>query len=282
MSDPQRDDPSNLPIGESGVDHDVKIDQLLLAGLDYYFKGQYQRAISVWTRVRFLDRGHATVHAYIERARAALAEHQRESDELLHNGVAAFNRGDVGEARELLMSTVERGGPGDEALAFLDRLRRLEATVQSPSEPVARRQSARRAQRPHRAPARGAVVRSARVWPVVLLLGVVAGGLYLAASWDRAESLLFLDRIRPQSEVVSGQEERLPLPAASEGALSRARVLFEQGQLREALRALDAVKLGDPLKSEADLLRSTVQQTLLAGSAEPSAEAEGDEVAAQR
>ena len=125
MSDPRRDDPSNLPLGESGIDHDVKIDQLLLAGLDYYFKGQYQRAISVWSRVWFLDRGHARARAYIERARAALAEHQRESDELLHNGVAAFDRGDVGEARELLMSAVERGDPGNEALAFLDRLRRL-------------------------------------------------------------------------------------------------------------------------------------------------------------
>ena len=110
----------------------------------------------------------------------------------------------------------------------------------------------------------------------------MAGGLYLAASWDRVESLLFLDRIQPQSEVVSAQEERLPLPSASEGALSRARVLFEQGRLRETLRALDAVRLGDPLKSEADLLRSTVQQTLLAGSAEPSTEVEGDGVAAQR
>ena len=282
MFDPDRDDASSLPRSESGIGSDVKVDQLLLAGLDYYFKAQYERAISVWTRVQFLDRGNARARAYVERARAALAERQRESDELLHTGVAAFNRGDVGAARELLTSAVERGDPDGEAIAFLDRLRRLDAAAGIPAEPVSRSRSVRRARRAPTATARGPAVRSARVWPIVLLLGVGAGGLYLAASWDRVESVLLLDRIQPRSGVVSGQDELLPVPSASEVALSRARVLFEQGQLRDTLRALDAVKLGDPLKSEADLLRATVQRTLLAGSGKPSTEVEDDGVADQR
>lgn len=282
MFDPDRDDASSLPHSESGIDSDVKIEQLLLAGLDYYFKAQYERAISVWTCVQFLDQGHARARAYIERARTALAERQRESDELLHTGVAAFNRGDVGAARELLTSAVERGDPHDEALAFLDRLRRLDVVTGTPAEPVSRSRSVRRARRAPTATARGAAVRFVRVWPVVLLLGVGAGGLYLAASWDRVESVLLLDRIQPRSEVVSAQDELLPVPSASEVALSRARVLFEQGQLRDTLRALDAVKTGDPLKSETGLLRSTVQRALLAGSGESSTEAEGKGVMAQR
>src|SRR5262249_32709625 len=56
------------------------IEQLLLAGLDHYFIGQYEQAIHVWTRVFFLDRGHARARAYIERARCALAERQREAE----------------------------------------------------------------------------------------------------------------------------------------------------------------------------------------------------------
>ena len=282
MLDPDRDDASSLPRGESGVDSDVKIEQLLLAGLDHYFKAQYERAISVWTRVQFLDRGHARARAYIERARAALAERERESDELFHTGVAAFSRGNIGAARELLTSAVERGDPHDEALAFLDRLKRLDVAAGTPAEPVSRSRSVRRAGRAPTATARGAAVRFVRVWPIVLLLGVGAGGLYLAASWDRVESVLLLDRIQPRSGVVSGQDELLPVPPASEVALSRARVFFEQGQLRDTLRALDVVKPGDPLKSEADLLRSTVQRALLAGSEEPSTEVEGDGVATQR
>ena len=50
----------------------------------------YEHAINVWTRALFLDRSHARARAYIERARSALAERQRESEELLQNGVAAF------------------------------------------------------------------------------------------------------------------------------------------------------------------------------------------------
>ena len=59
----------------------------------------YDLAINVWTRALFLDRGHARARAYIERARSAIAERQREGEELLHTGVAAFERGDGAAAR---------------------------------------------------------------------------------------------------------------------------------------------------------------------------------------
>ena len=106
-------------------DRDARVEDLLLAGLDHYFVGQYELAINVWTRVLFIDRGHARARAYIERARGALAERQREAEELLHSGAAAFNRGDVDAARELLTTAVERGAGNEEALALLDRLDRL-------------------------------------------------------------------------------------------------------------------------------------------------------------
>ena len=113
--------------------------------------------------------------------------------------------------------------------------------------------------------------------PIVLLLGVVAGGVY--GSWDRLEAVLRSDRVQPRGAVVPSWEEPLPVPAASESALSRARALFEEGQLREALRALNGVKPGDSLRSEADLLRSAVQRALLAGSVEPAHEVGVDRVA---
>ena len=64
--------------------------------------------------------------------------------------------------------------------------------------------------------------------------------------------------------------------------MSRARALLEEGQLREALRALNGVKPGDALRSEADLLRSAVQRALLAGSGEPADEVEVDRVPGER
>jgi len=83
MADPLREHESS----------ESRIEELLLAGLDHYFNGQHELAISVWTRVLFLDRTHARARAYIERARGAIAERQREGEELLQTGAAAFTRG---------------------------------------------------------------------------------------------------------------------------------------------------------------------------------------------
>src|SRR5215212_7011173 len=139
MSDPLRTDGSRAHDAEAGPDRDAKIEQLLLVGLDHYFAGRYEHAINVWTRALFLDRSHPRARAYIERARSALAEGQRESEELLQNGVAAFHRGDGDEARRLLRSAIDRGAPSEEALALLDRLDRADMAVPAPVlEPLPR------------------------------------------------------------------------------------------------------------------------------------------------
>src|SRR5687768_6852587 len=123
MSDPL----TTEPVRESGpsgdADREARIEQLLLSGLDHYFAGQYERAISVWTRVVFLERHHDRARAYIERARSALAEHQRESEELLHTGVDAYNAGEVEKARDFLTRAADQGS--DTAHVFLDRLNRM-------------------------------------------------------------------------------------------------------------------------------------------------------------
>ena len=90
MTDPLRTD--HLP--EAGDvperERDARVEDLLLTGLDHYFVGQHELAISVWTRVLFLDRGHARAKAYIDRARSAIAERQREGEELLQTGAAGI------------------------------------------------------------------------------------------------------------------------------------------------------------------------------------------------
>src|ERR671919_3248993 len=113
MSDPLRTDLARAADALSGHERDARVEQLLLQGLDHYFIGAYDSAIHVWTRVLFLDRGHDRARAYIERARGAQAERQRESEELLHRGVAAFQSGDLNDARALLTRAIEEGGPTD-------------------------------------------------------------------------------------------------------------------------------------------------------------------------
>src|SRR5256714_7846780 len=118
MVDPLREeDPGS-------ISRESRIEEMLLVGLDHYFSGQHELAISVWTRVLFLDRSHARARAYIERARGAIAERHREGEELLQTGAAAFARGDTDDARQLLMSAAERGARPEEALALLERLQR--------------------------------------------------------------------------------------------------------------------------------------------------------------
>src|SRR3954469_22844518 len=136
MSDPLRLDGSRAHADvASGSDRDAKIEQLLLVGLDHYFAASYELAINVWTRALFLDRSHARARAYIERARSALAERQRASEELLQNGVAAFDRGDGDEARRLLQAAIDGGAPTEEALAVLERINRVETAAGRASAP---------------------------------------------------------------------------------------------------------------------------------------------------
>jgi len=136
MSDTLPEDGGRTPDDGSDGDRAAKIEQLLLAGLDHYFAGQYEQAINVWTRAFFFDRDHPRARAYIERARSALAERQRESEELLQQGVAAFHRGEADEARRLLAAALDRGAPADEALVILSRLDRLELGGGQPAEPL--------------------------------------------------------------------------------------------------------------------------------------------------
>jgi len=251
------------PTSSEGADRDrdARVEELLLAGLDHYFSGQHDLAVNVWTRVLFLDRGHARAKAYIERARSAIAERQREGEELLHTGVAAFQRGDQAAARALLKSAVERGAGGEEAMALLQRLDRL--------EPAALQAGA--AVRPAPRPGRDVVVATAEsggrtrlAWIVTgIVAGVLLAALTLVSIGDRGAQWLGLARTAPPP-VPTRAEEPLPIPTVSQLSIARARALHARGHLREALRALEPIARGDRFRAEADDLRGRIQQELLA------------------
>jgi hypothetical protein len=263
MSDPLRTDGSRAFAAASEADRDAKIEQLLLAGLDHYFAAQYDYAISVWTRVLFLDRSHARARAYIERARSALAERQRESEELLQSGVAAFQRGDGGEARRLVQAAIDGGAPTDEALAILDRLNRLDTSpaVDPPS--------------PSRRARRGVVPSAVKLpapWSaltisLMFVLAMAAAGAYSAVVWGPLDWRAMLPLQRPPARAAGAAVAREPgvaPPRRGELALTRARALAADGHLRDALTTLDLVRPTDPQKAEADRLRGELQLQLIA------------------
>ena len=260
----QRDESPAADIG--GADHAVKIEQLLLSGLDHYLRGRSERAIDVWTRVLFLDRSHARARAYIDRARAAVAERVRESEALLHAGVEACDRGDVTEARALITTAIERGGAHDDAWPVLDRVERLE--VADGEDPVAaaarRRAGARRARR-------GAVTstdpgRRFRLLPWLLLIALFAGAsvaLYLAGAWAQLVPVRLVDQTDSAPVPPRMAPAPLPVPSVPELALERAKALVADDRNAEALGVLATVSLGDGLRGEVDMLRAAIQQEML-------------------
>ena len=267
MSDPLRTDGSRASAAASEADRDAKIEQLLLAGLDHYFAAQYDHAISVWTRVLFLDRTHARARAYIERARSALAERQRQSEELLQNGVDAFQRGDGGEARRLVQAAIDGGAPTDEALAVLDRLNRLDLPP-VPDLPVK--------SRPARRDAAPAVLHQSAPWSrvfvaLLFVLALAAAVVYSATVWGPLDWPASFPLQRPPASVAATlRVSGLELPRRGELALTRARAQAADGHLRDALVTLDLVKPTDPQRADADRLRAEIQLQLLALTSVPS------------
>jgi len=264
MPDRFQNDPSPDPDGLSAAERDTRIEQLLLTGLDQYFAGEYERAISAWTRVLFLDRGHARAKAYIDRARGAIGERQRESDELLYRGVDAFNRGEADLARRLFTSAVERGGPQEVALSFLERLTRL-AQPGSRTEATVERPAGSRPARPLFPPRE----RRRRAWalPALILGAIVFVLFYIQASRERTAPFLFLLDLgsRDTTAVARVAEDPLPVPRGAEIDLDRARALLAQGHARDALRLVERIGPSDPLRAEAASLREDIQRALLSG-----------------
>jgi tetratricopeptide (TPR) repeat protein len=264
MSDPLRTTPINQtpPPADGDTERDAKIESLLLGGLDQYFAGHYAQAIDIWTRALFLDRNHARARAYIDRARSAMAEQQRESEELLHNGVDAFERGEIEAARQMLNAAVQRGGAHEVALAFLTRIDRIHAAT--PAEPAATVSPSKLPFRPRT----DVTSRSGSKWLTAMFaVAVLAAAVIVAVmSSDRLGAWI------PALYSGGGQEaftppriaqEPLMVPRSAETALDRARALSASGRPYDALRALELVRPTDPLRGDADKLKEAIQRDLL-------------------
>ena len=259
MTEPLRTAPASD--GSADADRDALIERLLLAGLDHYFDGQYEQAVNVWTRVAFLERGDGRARAYIERARGALAERQRESDELLHRGLEAYRSGDLTTARDLLTRAVADGG-SETALVFLQRLGIAEAGLAAAARvPRPFADGSANVARPfHRR--RGDIVPGARSkWVATILMSVAVASAILLTAQPIAS---WLGEPRETGQAPSPRAtEPLPLVRLADTQLAKARALVQAGQVHEALRLLDAIDSGDPLRAAADELTATIQAALL-------------------
>jgi hypothetical protein len=262
MTDPLRSEASAASVQLTERERDARVEELLLGGLDHYFAGHYDLAINVWTRVLFLDRGHARARAYIERARGAVAERQRQGDELVQTGADAFQRGESEIARRLLMSALEHGAGTEEAMSLLARLDRLAAAgvkqehraELAPSDPAGDLEPRDKA--PNRAwikwTVAGAAIGAATV---AIVIGVMSspGSAWLPMGTGSVSRV-----------AAHANDEPVPVPSAADVWLARAQAQKDRGHLRNALAALDAIRPGDKRSAEADKLRAEIQSALLA------------------
>lgn len=259
MSEPLRAAPAGD--GSAEADREALIERLLLAGLDHYFDGQYEQAVNVWTRVGFLERGHGRARAYIERARGALAERQRQSEELLDRGVDAYRDGDLTTARDLLTRAVAGGG-SETALVFLQRLGLAEAGLAAATPlPGDGAGSSRPVDRPSHRQAQSSAARSN--WMATIIVSAALAGAILLAAQPIA-SWLGDQAVADTGRGGAKPSEPTPIIRAAELRLASARDLYQQGRLRDALRTLDGIDRGDPIRADADALTATIQSALLA------------------
>lgn len=239
------------PLAETltGAERDARIERLLVSGLEEYFAGRIDHAINVWTRVLFLDRSNDRARAYIDRARRAQAERLREADALVHEGLQAFDRGDVEQARTLLTSALERGAPHEQTLPVLHRIGLLEVPAAASAGDRVRTRWRRSSpqDRPPTVP-RGP-------WVLAAVMAALSAGAVWMADVPAPTG--------PVSAALDALTTPLPVPAASEAHLTRARRLYEAGKLPDALVALDRIDIGDAAYAAAQALRAIVQRDLL-------------------
>jgi tetratricopeptide (TPR) repeat protein len=259
MPEPRR----HLPAAITGaLDRDSQAEALLVDGLDRYVEGRYEEAIHVWTRVLFLDRSHARARAYIDRARTALAERQRQADEMLHATGESIAQGDAGRARQLLSEAVQAAGDDERAAGLRLHLERLERVQIAPHVRPAHPPAVVDAV-PVRRPGRART----HAW---LMTGVASLGVLglLIVSSGPLRDWLVLRRATP-TLATRGVRGPAAVPTASEVAFVRARTLFTRGRLAEALRALDRVVPDSEYRPAADALRVRIQELLLASGRSP-------------
>ncbi len=243
-----------------------RIEHLLVTGLDHYFAGEFEAAINLWTRVLFLDRTHDRARAYIDRARSAQGEQQRISEMLVHQGLEAFDRGEVVRARALLNDALDQGASHDVALGVIGRIDRLDAGTRSavPNVPDSR-EPGRRKSVAMRQPSADQRRGSHALWWATAAAVVIVSALSFVlvtpngwADWFPVQATTST----PVSATVTPAP--LPVPSPTEAYLTQGRSLFAAGKLRDALRILDRLPMGDPLRPEAERLRGAIQRELLA------------------
>ena len=250
-------------------DRAALIEQLLLAGLDHYFSGDYEQAIHVWTRVFFLDRGHARAKAYIERARGALGEQQREAEAQGLEDGAAVGLGVSGVAsRVVTVTRTMTVGESATARALVPRrFSRRDLLLGSSEVLIEDGMGVEPAGTITVGEVKSETPAGTRLLTHIVLVTLatvlLCGAAYLVVDRDRLATWWRTSDLDTNRPILT--PEPLIVPRASEQALARAHALYGKGRLREAMQALAPIRVDDPMRHDADVLLADIERTMLEG-----------------
>lgn len=258
----------------------LKTEELYLHGDELFGKGLFQRAVHVWTRILFMDRGNPKARKAIDRAKKALAERQRLLDAEVATAGRLFEEGDLEGAGSLIRAVLAadprhiEGHHVAERIAALDR-RNVDgqpggASCEIESAPVPSRRglllrvSKKASARPETA-ASSSPLKMA-VFALTAVLVFAAGALYLHLNWDSFVS----DGAFANSTSPSGlsDPDAPSLPDPAELRYYNGARLFAKGRYREALLELSLVDRSSATAEEARGLILRIEERLLRGASE--------------
>jgi hypothetical protein len=148
------------------------------------------------------------------------------------------------------------------ALGVLGRIDRLDAGTRpaTATTPSLRKRAARKPASADANQGRGAIA----FWWITAAAIVVVGAIAFVLVAPNGLAWFPVQATTGAPRALVAVPSALPLPSPTETYLLRARSLFASGKLRDALRALDRVPVGDALRTDAERLRADIQRELLA------------------
>jgi tetratricopeptide (TPR) repeat protein len=264
----------DAPVGDSPRVA-AKIRDLLQKGHELAEVGRFHQAIHIWERILFLDRGNRTAREWIDKAKRAVAEQEREFDAQVLQASRLLEGGDRHGARLLVAGVLDRDPRHPEARSLWERLEILERRGDRPSRSLSvsggrvpvrsRRQRTAPLARPDAGRPRpvSALKVAAFLFSALCLFG--AGALYLHLNWDFLVSEGPFGSARESGAGTVDPIEIPPVPFPAELHYYSGYRLFAKGKYREALVELARVERQSPAFESARSLTLRIEERLLRG-----------------
>jgi tetratricopeptide (TPR) repeat protein len=229
-----------------------RIQYLLREGDELSGSGHYQRAIEVWSEIFMLDVNHPEALQKIEVARQAAAQQRQASQEVVKKAIAAYESGEIEQARDLFEEVRATDPDNPEAARYLEMLPSSGGATLSLDDLVAQAKEAE---------GKGQYRDAAMLYSQALAIDA-----------DNAD---LADRVKNLNLMAKRQEQ-------GRTVLGNARAFLAEGKLESARHAVTKILESDPSNPEAlEIMKEIKAQAAASGGFSDSRAAAAAPVAAR-